>query len=125
MSSKIEGVPEGWELVRIGMPTGVESFIDEYGKVRWISIGTWPLMPGGKCIVRKIEPPKPVYVPWTYETCPLGVHVECLGARIKGMITGAGGDGARIGPTYYSYEKLLSFWQQLDGTPCGTIEVQE
>ena len=181
MSNKIEGVPEGWEIVRVGMPTGIESYVDDYGNVRVITSGPWPFMPGGKCIVRKIEPPKPIdpgegwrllepheakqkgdecnfiinpyakwlpvdvcsmkldhmvyrrrieppkpaYVPWTFETCPLGVHVECLDARKKGMITGAGDDGARVGATVYSYEKLLSDWQLRNGTPCGTIEVQK
>jgi len=119
MSSKIEGVPEGWELVRIGEPVKDQFYIGPLGDTR---VCRWDKeCTSGCAIVRKIEPPKPVYVPWTYETCPLGVHVECLDARKKGMITGAGDDGARIGATVYSYAMLLNDWQQLDGTPCGTI----
>jgi hypothetical protein len=119
MSGKIEGVPEGWELVRIGTPAAGETYLKYDLSTEVAAFGHTAK---DFVIVRKIEPPKPKYVPWTFETCPLGVHVECLDARIKGMITGARDDGATIGPTYYSFEKLLADWQLRSGTPCGTIE---
>jgi len=118
MSNKIEGVPKGWELVRIGTPCQGEFFLNHRGHVELCENRLWGL---NYVIVRKIEPPKPVYVPWTFETVPIGVHVECLIARKKGIITGAGDDGARIGATEYSFEKLLADWQQHKGNPCGTI----
>ena len=98
MSNKIEGVPEGWELVGIRTVN-----LNHLGKV--VECDVEHLLNKDYVIVRKIEPPKPTYIPWTFETCPLGVHVECLDARKKGMVTGAGDDGARIGATVYSFVK--------------------
>ena len=117
---KIEGVPEGWELVRIGRAKGGDWYLDGDNEPRVLEAHETI---GGSAIIRKIEPPKPTYVPWTYETCPIGCVVECLDARKKGMITGASDDGARVNGPTYSYEQLLDNWQQLDGTPCGTVEV--
>ena len=52
---KIEGVPEGWELVRIAKPKKGEYFLDEYNMP--VASGTdYFLHP--KPIVRKVERPK-------------------------------------------------------------------
>jgi hypothetical protein len=52
---KIEGIPDGWELVRIGNPKKGEYFLDEYNMP--VPSGTdYFLHP--KPIVRKIERPK-------------------------------------------------------------------
>jgi len=188
MSDKIEGVPEGYELIKFGIVKEGDLFINDCGCVQslvgvhWNSLifrgvvrkieppkpliieaGKWYRLRGGdivgpikRCdygrfiwtngyvtwtdkgsnyigkqseadIVEEVpspEPPKPVYVPWTYETCPVGLLVKVRVGKQKGLITGVGGHGARVGATSSSYDCLLSDWIQLDGTPCGTVEVQ-
>ena len=119
--SKIEGIPDGWELVRIGTPVQGERFVNDHGYVSVCNGGYHKFEFKNYVIVRKIEPAKPVYVPWTYETCPVGLLVKVRVGKQKGLITGAGEDRARIGSTSRSYDCLLSDWIQLDGTPCGTI----
>ena len=127
--NKIEGVPEGWEVVRIGVANFGETYIDEKGWRRVCNCEPSTESNAGSAIVRRIEPPKPTYIPWTFETCPIGRHVVCLAARQKGIITGASDDGVRIGAMVYSYDQLLTNWQSDNGTPkgtpCGTLKVQE
>ena len=117
--NKIEGVPDGWEVVRIGKPFYGEHFLNHRGHVELLESDKAAL---NYVIIRKIEPPKPTYIPWTFETCPIGRHVVCLDARQKGIITGASDDGVRIGASVYSYNQLLANWQHLNGIPCGTVQ---
>ena len=120
MSEQEEGIPKGWRKVRIGTVLNGEWHLNSDGEPVFCESDN--LRKKNYIIIEEIEPPKPTYIPWTFETCPLGVHVECLDARKKGMITGAGDDGARVGATVYSFEKLLSDWQLRNGTPCGTVD---
>lgn len=55
MSVKIEGVPDGYELVRIGCPKEGETYVDTSGRAKIASCA----MNHAACwaIVRKIEPP--------------------------------------------------------------------
>jgi hypothetical protein len=121
MRDKIEGVPDGWELVRIGTPIEGESYICSGGIVG--------VCESYRCaknyvIVRKIEPPKPVYIPWTYETCPRGVWVRCNDNGSEMAISIISYSGVTAGVNYWNYDRLMERFTQLDGTPCGTIEVQ-
>ena len=54
---KIEGIPDGWELVRIGTPMLKEYYISMSGTICKCSI-----IPDGKAyvIIRKIEKPKQI-----------------------------------------------------------------
>jgi hypothetical protein len=120
MSGKIEGVPEGWELVRIGTPAAGETYLK-------YDLSTEVAAAGHTAkdfvIVRKIEPPKPVYVPWTFETVPLGVTVKPKDCKDEAMmITSKRSLAAGQMGHHWSYANLLKDWEQLDGTPCGTIE---
>ena len=119
--NKIEGVPEGWELVRIGSPNMGEFYIGGYGD---IGVCDWIEKYVNFVIVRKIEPPKPTYVPWTFETCPIGAVVWRKSGKFRGELSAAGEIGAYIAKFHYTYKELLSAFE-LDGTPCGTVEVHE
>ena len=56
MSSSIEGIPEGWELVRVGHPVlGVDTFLGDDGTIVFCSFNSARM----NCvIIRKIEKPK-------------------------------------------------------------------
>lgn len=123
MSVKIEGVPEGWEIVRIGQAKRHEFYLDGCGEPRACRWDGETAM--GCAIVRKIEPPKPTYVPWTFDTCPLGLVVKNKAATERGMITRVQEDALCIGGCWLNYQYFLEQFEQLDGTPCGTVEVQE
>jgi len=51
---KIEGVPEGWELVRIGNPDVGECIIGNEGEPRIITANHWQSV--NHVIIRKVEP---------------------------------------------------------------------
>jgi hypothetical protein len=55
--SKIEGVPEGYELVRIGRPKRGEQILSPDGRVVFMSGGELGV---DYVILRKVEKPKPV-----------------------------------------------------------------
>ena len=50
---KIEGIPEGWELVRIGIVKRDEWYIGQYGKPEQAPLN---MLPANFPIVRKIKP---------------------------------------------------------------------
>ena len=56
MSDKIEGVPEGWRLVRIGMPEIREWFIDSNSGNPLLATCDWNK--SVRAIIEKIEQPK-------------------------------------------------------------------
>lgn len=61
--NKIVGVPEGWELVRIGAPAEGELYIHPGGGVDVCKPDRfWDRFGKNYAIVRKIEPPKPIEV---------------------------------------------------------------
>lgn len=182
--NKIEGLLEGWELVRIGTPVDGERYIasdggvvfcmgmgrsaknyvivrkieppkplvieagkfyrlrngsiigpiDQYRKGDWFKhCGSFSWSERGtSCdgsdaldIVAEVpppEPPKPKYIPWTYETCPVGCVVVDKTAAYKVLVIAAGRSIVWIGLISATYDTLLNDYTQLDGTPCGTIE---
>ena len=123
MSDKIEGIPGGWELVRIGKAKGGDWYLDGHNEPYLLEAHETI---GGCAIIRKIEPPKPTYVPWTFETCPIGCVVKRKSEELfRAMIVSATISGVSLPVTYRNYQELLNEYVQLDGTPCGTVEVQE
>ena len=117
--NKIEGVPEGWELVRIGEASKGEWFIDGLSRPRECICRT----DGGTAIIRRIDPPKPTYIPWTYETCPVGALVRRKNSKFEAIITSKSEKTIDFSHYGITYEHLLEQFTQLDGTPCGTVEV--
>jgi len=185
MSSKIAGVPEGWELVRIDKAKQHEFYLDGCGEprvCRWdnetamgcsivrkieppkpliIEAGKWYRLRGGdivgpikRCDYSRFiwtdgslmwtskgsydcsgydseadivdealspEPPKPVYVPWTYETCPVGTVIRRKNDKFRAMIVSATVEGVSLPVAYRDYHELLDEYETIDGTPCGTV----
>lgn len=83
----------------------------------WMSVSEYRIVPAP-------EPPKPRYVPWTRETCPVGAvvkkkahsgdrHQISAAWLLKVHLTGWGRE---------NYSGLLEYWTMDDGTPCGTLE---
>ena len=122
MSGKIEGIPEGWEVVWIGTPAAGETYL-KYDLSTDVAVAGHTRK--DFVIVRKIEPPNPVYVPWTFETCPRGVWVRFNDNGSEMAISIISHSGVTAGVIYWNYDRLMERFTQLDGTPCGTIEVQE
>lgn len=116
--NKIEGIPDGWELVRIGTPAEGESYVVSIGEV---DVCNSVRFAKNYAIVRKIEPPKPTYVPWTLETCTRGwVRNKVSLSELAVVVISQ--SGVTAGLSYYNFDNLLRDFEQLDGTPCGTIE---
>ena len=72
--------------------------------------------------MRPFKEKKKVIEPWTFETCPWplslkhkGLAPECLTFSTKRST------GVLYAGTFYAYEYLVEFFQQLDGSPCGTV----
>jgi hypothetical protein len=118
--NEIEGAPQGWEVVRVGKAKDGEWYLNGYHEP--ILCDGYETV-GGCVIIRKIEPPKPVYIPWTFETCPVGALVKNKAATERGIITRVQRDGLCVGACWLNYQYVLDQFEQLDGTPCGTVEV--
>ena len=76
-------------------------------------------------IVEVPEPPKPRYVPFTRETCPVGAVVKDEDGNRHLILF------ADLGVAYISrggwvcFERLLiEPWTMDDGTPCGTLSTE-
>ena len=114
----IEGVPDGWELVRIGRPDEGEFYLDNLCNVQRSEVRR---MSSNYPIVKQVEPPEPKYIPWTKKTCPVGaVIVSSTGNR--SVIVEAleecctfGSSGSR-----WEYDLLLRSKLRHNGEPCGT-----
>jgi hypothetical protein len=117
--SKIVGIPEGWELVRIGATIAGDAYVDRFGDVRTAEDSS---VICNYVIVRPVAPPLPKYVPWTFETCPVGSVVKWKHGTGKGVIVHCGESKAFFLGHSYTYQEILEDFTQLDGTPCGTIE---
>jgi hypothetical protein len=123
---KIEGIPEGWELVRIGKPEVDEWVISTEGKpLKWMDKSLFD----GYAIIRKIEKPKE---PKEYR--PFANHAEARSfwntdvrlkgqpetrLRIIGMISST---LVQIGGATYNYEQAFEMLEFADGSPFG-VEV--
>jgi len=116
----IDGIPEGWELVRIGNPQTGEWMLDSHGEPRQVRLPVY----GFRAIVRKVERPKTYrpfanaaeFEPHRDRWCRIG---DC-DSRVQNVTN------ERV---YFRYSKFT--WEQAyieitfdDGTPFG-VEVSE
>ena len=175
----INGMPEGYEVVRVGFARQGELYLgsgDENCKVIvreieepkpcLIEAGKWyettngviagPIEPHKKVkgywswggivwredgsstrsrhldIRREVpnpEPPKPTYIPWTFDTMPDCVRVKAKddGTRFMASLNGTRfmarpicDSSCQVKITVFSYAYLFDHYTQLDGTPCGS-----
>ena len=123
--SKIEGIPEGWELVRIGRPMCGEFRVDAIGKP--IAVTDNQICAMDCPIIRKIEKPKQ-YRPFAnaaeaepfwdrklrYKSCPSAIlRISVLGETL-----------IETGRDNYTYQEAFDMFECTDGTPFG-VEVTE
>jgi hypothetical protein len=122
--SSIEGIPEGWELVRFGVPQNGDWLINSSGhpeqsKGKYTTV--WP-------IIRKIEKPK-TYRPFA-NAAEFEPHrdrwiKQTLGDSVSfTRIDGYGKEGVTIQGNAYTYQHLLDNRTFDDGSPFG-VEVTE
>jgi hypothetical protein len=125
MMMQVEGIPEGWELVRIGCPSKGEFFVDSDGR---------PLECKGYCqtgmnnhaIVRKIEKPKQ-YRPFANaeEFRPHRCRwVRHIASDSCSSVIGYNDRSVKFGTNkgYWDYEMAFETWVFDDGSPFG-VEV--
>jgi len=127
----IEGIPDGWELVRIGKPFINERYISLSGKVT-----NCVCIPSGEAYaivrkIRKIEKPKQFRAfANAAEAHRLWNAVLKLANPTNGSedsryrINSITRDGATIGLQFFDYRKAFEMFVCDDGTPFG-IEVTE
>jgi hypothetical protein len=121
MNEQIEGVPEGWRLVRIGLPKKGEWFMDEDTGRTSVALFDWSR--GIRVILEKIQQPKQ-YRPFA-NAAEFAPHRDRWW-RFKG-------ESDELFRTYYYSDKshMWHDWHQSfdkkvfdDGTPFG-VEVTE
>jgi hypothetical protein len=66
--------------------------------------------------------PEPRYVPWTFETCPVGTVIVKKSGDARGVIINSGPGGTYVFGAGFGYQKLFDECTLLDGTPCGVVE---
>lgn len=115
----IEGIPDSYELVRIGKCKGgkKECYIAENGRIaQWLdSRDSTDIHP----IVKQIEPPEPAYVPWTLETCPVGSVL--VGPLDRVLIIRCNERSCCLAKTGdVLFADILQSAYRHDGEPCGT-----
>lgn len=71
-------------------------------------------------IVEVPEPPKPKYVPWTRETCPVGAVVRHKESGNRGVISIANERCLFVFGNAYEYYTAMETLTMADGSPCGT-----
>ena len=120
---KIEGIPEGWELVRIGRANLGEHYLTQSGK-----IVLWDIEEQSDRIYPIIRKKPKQYRPFQNRT-----EAEPLfDCRVKYKdadsavfrVVALGGTGAQIGLGLYLYDEAFRLFECSDGTPFG-IEVTE
>ena len=124
MSSSIEGIPEDWELVRVGCPTNGEFYLGMNGQPIICNL----VFHGyAYLIIRKIEKPK------QYRPFANAAEAETLWdakLQFKGhdadrfRVTAIRSTGVTIGGSTYRYEEAFEQFECSDGTPFG-VEVTE
>ena len=131
--SKIEGIPEGWELVRIGKCNPGEAKLSKAGEVLLLSCGSVDL----NCVVvRKIEKPKQ-YRPFAnaeefkpHRNRWVRIVVQSCGSLDRvcvgeiQAITGFNESSICMWAGWLTYHEGLEGLQFDDGTPFG-VEVTE
>jgi len=121
----IEGIQDGWELVRFDYAANGEQYLNSCGDV---TNHTSAKSSGIKrLIIRKIEKPKR-YRPFANadEAVPFWDVVltkrQSKGSRFR--VNGTGALGVVIGQLSYSYQEAFDSFECIDGTPFG-VEVTE
>lgn len=126
----IEGIPEGWELVRIGKIEHEEFFIHPDGYVVQYDIGRGSRFNKNYVIVRKIVKPKDSnqYRPFANAAEAEALLGQVLRGKVnhehKFVLIGITSHGFQIGLSHYSLQEAFDRFERLDGTPFG-IEVTE
>lgn len=124
---KIEGIPDGWELVRIGSVRHGEYYLDPKGHpVMWTSAVTSHQT--NYVIIRKIEKPKQ-YRPFANAAEAEPFFDRRLRYRSSTnailRINVLGETGAEIAGKDYTYQQAFDRFECTDGTPFGVeCEVQ-
>ena len=125
MIMSIEGIPEGWELVRVGTPKPGEHVLGKYGKILHCN-GVFKGV--SYVIIRKIEKPK--------QFRPFANAAEFEPHREKWLRLKSGNGDHRIKTHSYNdrkhywgdigdtWEKMFADYEFEDGTPFG-VEVTE
>ncbi len=119
----LEGIPDGWDPVRVGRPVAGEFFINGAGKVVPAGPGTYL---DGTVIVRKIEKPKQYrHFANAAEADPMrnvllrfktpAIGEEDSKFRVVFLMSKQVG----IGPQVYSYEEAFNLFQSEHGDPFG------
>jgi hypothetical protein len=130
MSNQIPGVPEGWEIERIGKPNfNVDHIINPDGRPMLCDYDSSYL---NRVIIRKIEKPAK-YRPfanareadqfWNASLRIANSIPESKDSRFR--INTIGCDGITIGLEFYSYKAAFDgFYVDDDGTPFG-VKIDE
>lgn len=126
----IEGIPDGWELVRIGKIENEEFFIDRDGDLVQYDKGRGSRFNKNYVIVRKIVKPKD---PSQYRHFWNAEEAEPLLGQVlrlkvdhkhKFVLIGVTSHGVQVGLSHWSLQEAFDCFERLDGTPFG-IEVTE
>ncbi len=119
---QIEGIPDGWELVRFDYATDGERYLDGSGDIVH-HLGAKPTQ-AKRLIIRKIEKYRPfantaeAEVMWDAKL-QLKEHSDD-----KFRVTAIRVTGVVIGASWYNYEEAFERFECVDGTPFG-VEVTE
>lgn len=120
----IEGIPDGWELVRFDYANDGESYLGRHGEICLHACSKATQVK--RLIIRKIEKPKR-YRPFNDPTeaehllgFPLRFKVN---HKSKGIFIGITSHGFQIGLSHWNPREAFDCFERLDGTPFG-IEVQ-
>ena len=121
----IEGIPDGWELVRFDYANKGESFLNGTGEII-LHIYDTPT-PRMRLIIRKIEKPKQ-YRPFAKPIEAQPLLGEVLRLKVdhqdKFVLIGITSHAVLIGLQCWSLQEAFDCFERLDGTPFG-IEVKE
>jgi hypothetical protein len=123
MMMQVEGIPEGWELVRIGCPEAGEFIVDSHGRPY---VAALLFADKGCAIVRKIEKPKQ-YRPFrsAEEFRPQRCRwVRHIASDSCSSVIGYNDRSVKFGTNkgYWDYEMAFETWVFDDGSPFG-VEV--
>jgi hypothetical protein len=117
----IEGIPDGWDLVRVGRPAIGDWFIDGDGDPTQAEIDYGSFWP----IIR--EKPK------QYRAFANAAEAEALLGQVlrlkvdhkhKFVVIGVTSHGVQVGLSHWSLQEAFDCFERLDGTPFG-IEVTQ
>jgi hypothetical protein len=130
---KIEGIPDGWELVRIGKPVVGEFYIEINGCINTVLESTPTVLHWHLPIIREIEKPKPGYQPFANAA----EYLPHFGKPIKNRKTPEGFDSVvSVGEDAVyiaiadeiielSYVDALAEYEFADGSPFGVEVVND